>query len=148
MFLSLVLLDALPNIYARHHTRNNNTQYLILPLELIVSASFSILNKSNQKCLKTVISGEEIVDGYFFFLFGFYVICNMLSAMIYITFWKYIKIKTSSFWKQGIIHEKHFLVKEGNKEFSKMKSNLDVIRSSALIFHIEKKSITVTLNAF
>ena len=33
-------------------------------------------------------------------------------------------MKTSSFWK-------HFLVKE-------VKSNLDVIRSTALIFHIEK----------
>ena len=79
MFLSLVLLDALPNMYARHHTRSNNTQYLILPLELIVSASFSILNKSNQKCLKTVISGEEIVDGYFFFFS-----VSMLSAMCYL----------------------------------------------------------------
>lgn len=86
MFLSLVLLDALPNIHARHHTCSNNTQYFILPLELTVSTSFSILNKSNQKCLKTVISGKELVDGYFFFLFGLYVVCNVLSAMIHITF--------------------------------------------------------------
>ena len=76
MFLSLVLLDALPNIYARHHTCSNNTQYFILPLELKVSTSFSILNKSNQKCLRTVISGEEFVDGYFFFFLVY-----LLSAM-------------------------------------------------------------------
>ena len=79
MFLSLVLRDALPNICARHHTCSHNTQHFILLLELIVSASFSILNKSNQKCLKTVISGEEIVDGYVFFFLVY-----MLSAMCYL----------------------------------------------------------------
>lgn len=49
--------------------------------------------------------------------------------------------------KAGFVLEGHFLVKAGTKELSEMESNLEVIRSTPLIFKVGKKKISLSNNS-